>query len=282
MGKLACGALVALLGFLGSACGQADDHPKNFHPVSGGTGGGGFGGGSSASGGVGGDCDPDPAKGPEIRGDVITYDAFLSDVQPFNGQCELRIKGSNCPWSTTTWDGTLSTGPDGGTNLFVLEGVKALYPSYTHIYQLPSSQVPVYPTQIAVDATKDQEILGGFGMVRSAAVDEIYTATGTTRDPDKATIIVKVFGQLGPLAGVQVDVGTAGAAAYPGLGGWQLGGETDPAGVAVMLNVTAKPFPGQSWTTNLGSSSGSSKESFSCPAEAGMVTICLLQPTSGF
>ncbi|MCE7891102.1 MAG: hypothetical protein DYH12_15630 [Sorangiineae bacterium PRO1] len=217
-------------------------------------------------------CTPDPKQGSTLSGDVITYDVFLNEKLPFGGQAELRSAGANCPWVTTTWDGSATGGPDGGPPLFMLQSVK----KDADLWMLlsPTSNDPVYPTLLSVDATSDQTILDGFGMLRSQGIDEAYAATGTARDPEKGTMVVQLLAPLSnaPQSGGKVDVGVNGAAAFPGLSGWQLGGETDPSGVALMLNTTAVAYPGQ--TLNVNVELGGQKQSFKCPSAKGAVTIC--------
>ncbi|MBK7582337.1 MAG: hypothetical protein IPI67_19290 [Myxococcales bacterium] len=272
MGKLAQAGGILLWSVLTTGCG-GDSRPGNHHFVS--SGGSGGSGGFSGGGGSGGvPCTPDPAKGSKIRGNLITYDAYLSDIQPFAGAAELRIAGANCPWVSTTWDAATSPSEDGGPPLFQLESVEPQETSYTHIYQLPESNEAVYPTLVAVNATKDQEIIDGFGMIRAEGVDAAYSQTGTTRDPEKGTVIVQLLdpGTGGPVAGGEVHMGTAASPAFPGLSGWQLGGQTDASGVALMLNATSKPFPGQSWSVSV--KLNGVEQQFKCPAENGTVSIC--------
>lgn len=275
MGKLAVRVL-ALAVVSGSwACGESDDRPKNVHVVS-----GGGGGGEGGSGSGGAPCTPVPGQGSTIEGNLITYDVYLKDILPFDGQAELSMAGATCKWITTTYDGS-QTNPDGGPPLFTLDGAKGLSPSFVHIYQAPTSSEPVLPTLIAVEANYDQHIIDGFGMVRAQGIDEAYAATGLAKEDGKGTVLAQVVDKLGaPLAGAQIDMGINAAPAYPGVAGWQLGGETDASGVALMLNATAKPFPGQEVSINL--TLGSAKESFKCPVEVGAVTICWMRPTTGF
>ncbi len=225
-------------------------------------------------------CTPVPGQGSTIAGNLVTYDVYLEDVLAFDGQAELTMAGATCPWVSAKYDAS-QLNPDGGPPSFVIDGAKGLSPSFVHIYQEPTSSQPVVPTLIAVDSNSDQNILDRFGFVRAQGIDEAYAATGVAKADDKGTVLVQVVEKPGvPLASAQVDMGTNAAPAYPGVAGWQLGGETDSRGVALMLNAAAKPFPGQSASINL--AIGSTKESFKCPVEAGAVTICWIRPTTGF
>lgn len=278
MGKLGLVAFAALGLIAGTGCGESDDRPANHHFVSGGTGGG---GGSGAGSGLGGaPCTPDPEKGVAISGNVITYDVLLAEVSPFAGTADLKAPGQTCAAVSTTWDGSATGSPDGGPPLFVLESVKqGAETQFVHLY--PTGGEPVYPTLLAVIPAQDMQVLDYFGLVLRAGVDEVYAATGVARDPDKGTLIVQIVDKYdAPISGVEVDLGTAAAPAYPGLSGWQLGGQTDASGIAVMLNATSKPFPGQAWTVNI--KLGTAKESFKGPAESGAVTILRIRPTVGF
>lgn len=262
----------AVFALLASACGQSSDRPDNIHVSNGGSGGtvGGGGGGSPNVGGA--PCEPKPGQGSTMTGNMITYNAFLSELLPFNGDAEIRAQGATCSWVTDIWHSSDPPEGDAGVPLFHLEGLKKQDTAWFHLYPQPNQGV--YPTLIAANATSDHEILDGFGLLRMDSVDEVYTATGTPRDPKKGTMIVQLITPQTkePVSGGEVDLGTAAAPAYPGLGGWQLGGQTDVSGVAVMLNATSKAFPGQSWTVNVTLSGV--KQSFKCPAEDGAVTIC--------
>lgn len=279
MGKLGLGAIAALFGLTAAACGQGDDRPAALKydggGASGGISGGGTGGAAGGgSGGSAGGCVPNPQEGSVVSGNVITYDVLLGGKQPFQGQAELTAPGENCPFVSTTWDGA-APGVDGGAAKFVLEAVKA-EKVWTLIEQLPSSNAAVYPTLLLLDATADTDIIDGVGMIRSNSVDEAYTALGIPRDPNKGTMIVQLLAPLTnqPQFGGQVDVGGAGSAAYPAAGSWSLGGQTDASGIAVMLNTSALPYPGQ--TLNVHVKVDAVEKTLECRSASGVVSVCFI------
>jgi hypothetical protein len=280
MRKLGLAALALGVGVATVGCAGSDDRPKNHHFVTGG--GGGVGGGGSGGGSGGVPCTPAPGQGTTFTADVVTHDVYLSAVESFPGQAEIKGPGASCPSVSTTWDGLATDGPNGGPAPFQLAGLRLDEALFIRAYQLPTSALPVYPTLMAVNTNSDVTALGAFGFVRAQGIDEAYAATGTTWEPDKGTMLVAVVAPLtfAPLAGVKIDVGVNGSAAYPGLSGWQLGGETDASGLALMLNTLAKPYPGQSLTVNV--ALGADEQKFSCPTEAGAVTVCRILMGGGF
>ena len=278
MGKLGFQflALVAAGSFW--ACGGDDSRPDNVHVTSGGGSGGGGGGGSGSGGAP---CTPDPTKGTKVSGNLITYSVYMDDLQPFAGKAELTAAGATCKWVTAKYDPAAAPTGDAGSAEFLLEGCKAQPQTWVHIYQEKDSSEPVLPTLIAANSSSDLHALDAFGMVRAQGVSEAYGATGVVPDPEKGTVLVQIVGKQGdPVPGVQINAGTAAAPAFPGVAGWQLGGETDSTGVALLLNATSKPFPGAEIAVNI--QLGTAKEAFKCPAETGAVTICWIMPTSGF
>lgn len=278
MGKLRFGFFALLSATTFTACGGDDDRPTNVHVVSGGGSGGGGGGGGGSGGAP---CTPDPTKGTKVSGNLITYDVYLKGQEAFGGKAEITAAGATCKWVTAKYDSSAAPVGDAGTPEFLLEGCKAQQPSWLHIYQEQGGTEAVLPTLIAASTSSDLHLVGAFGMVRSQGVDEAYGATGVTPEADKGTVLAQIVGKLGdPVAGVQINAGTNAAPAFPGVAGWQLGGETDASGVALMLNATAKPFPGGEIALNI--ELGGVKEAFKCPVETGAITICWIVPTSGF
>lgn len=266
------------LGVLGTACGQDDSRAPNYgYNPTGGSGGvgGGVGGGAGGAAGQAGapQCTPNPALGSKLSGDLVTYDLWLKDKQPWKGQAEIKTPGANCPSVSVIWDGSAPSGSDAGAPYFTLESVKTDPTLFAHFY--PINDPALYPTMMLIEMTGDKHIVGGMGMVSSAGVDSVYAAMGITRDETKGTLIVQLLAPLtnAPQSGGKVNVGLNGTPAFPAAGGgWVADGETDPSGIAVMLNTTAKPFPGNGVAVNV--ELGIQKKTLGCAAESGAVSIC--------
>jgi hypothetical protein len=247
---------------LSAACGQSNDHAKNLGT---GFGGGGFGAGGGAAGAAGENCTPDPTKGVELSGNVVTYDAQYSLPHPlFVGKAKLKIAGATCGFAEAIWDGSIVP-EDGGPNMFDLPGVASAPSQWIELTQFETTEA-VYPTLIKVVA--DHDILGllgenqlGFGMLQSAEVDKIYSDLGLTWDLTKGTVIARVD------FGAQFAT-TAGTTAALHDTTWAEGDVGDTGGVVAVLNVDTLPFPGSQMAFESGGLSDF------CRTEAGAVTAC--------
>lgn len=270
MGKTGLVAAVLLVG-LSVGCGDGNDRPDNISYDGGG--GVGAGGGGSGSGGT--TCEPIPGQGVELSGDIVIYNSSLIPGQeghpPFSGQAEIKAEGAPCGWTTTTYDGSA------GASQFVLDSVwKSSKFSWVRFTQLETSSEPVYPTMLPVVTAVDLNLLGEFGFVRSTDIDKIYTDTGVTPDPTRATILVQTkdpkFGT--PQPGSSVTIGVDAQSAYLVGSTWQLGigdMQTDMSGLMALMNVQAQEFPGESQT--LTTITGSTEQKNLVRIEAGRVTV---------
>lgn len=260
-------------------CGS-DGHPPNLSPdggfgANGGTGGTGMAGAGGAAGAAGSACTPDTAAGSKLSGDLIIYDSRFSQDHPgFLGQAEIRANGAPCGYVSTTYDGK-AVPPDGGLNKFLLEGVEKAAVAWVRFYQLPATTEDVAPTLLPVETWVDADLMGAYGFMRKSDIDKVYTETGTTADPTKATIVVQLIEGLsgGPATGGSVATAAASVTAYSAGGAWVLGGgaTTDLTGVAVLMNVDAPPFPGQGVQFTV--TQGSKEQTHTALAEAGSVTV---------
>jgi len=274
MGKTSFSAVIALA-LLAAACGGDPEHPANLSF----DGGSGSGGGSGASGGGGSGgtaCQPDPNEGVKLTGDVIIFDIlFASEYPGFAGQADIVAEGAPCGWSTTTFDGAAPP-TDGGKNRFLLEGVRSTEFTWVRFYEQATSFEPVYATMMPVATKQDLQLDGAFGFMRSTDVQKVYQDTGTTPEPDKATIVLQALDPFTgkPFAGAKMATSVSSVAAYPFGGGWEIGNTatvTDPSGVVVFMNVDALPFPGSGTKINV--TAGGAVDSHDLVVEAGVVTI---------
>lgn len=273
-------SLVALMALMG--CGGDPEHPPGIsNPGVGGSDGGGSGGvgGGGNSGGVAG-CEPDPQSGTKVSGDLIIYESFgMMDPVGYAGLADIAIEGTPCGFATTTYDGSGAVdggaaGSDGGPTLFELYGVKPVDEAWIHFYQQQGGAQDVTPTLIkAGDTTSNLHALGAFGFLRESEVQKVYDAVSVSRDPGKATIVVLVQDlQSGkPYSGAVVSTPSGPQVAYGGGSTWALGGLTDPAGLAVLLNLDGEEFPGASVNVKV-EVSGAPPEALA-PVEIGATTF---------
>jgi hypothetical protein len=231
------------------AC-SSDDRPASIDPGgqsrvdNGGAGGelvsGSSGWGGADDGGSGGADYDDCASadgGTSFTGDLNLFaDAALdeTDVLLYAGSAELRALGTSDCWSVATYDGA-TTDSEYERPVFVLEGREPLDNAPTLI-DWAGDGTELFPTIMMLYSAEDAEAFGAVMALTTAQMESIAEQAGVTIMDDRAHLILRIFAFNVPVAGVEVEGGSA-TVAYED-GGWSASATaTGSSGLVALFNL---------------------------------------------
>jgi hypothetical protein len=237
-------------------------------------------GGGTGNGGGGATCTPNPALGTTFTADL---NVFVSDrfeegapvdyLDPYDGTAEVLLPAAPCGWVSDEYDSRVP-GPDGIPE-FVLAGAAKHETTWLRMLPFDTLGDPVVPTLMAAETQVSLECHGLYGFVKQTTIDAMIASAGMTRDTQRAQIVVRVNATDGrslfPTSGATVVAPGTTAVAYDAGGTWSRGmSATGPSGLALLINVAADPYPGNSTVVSV--SAADNDEQFSFAVAEGAVT----------